>query len=127
MVANPAFPYDNQQQNQLMNHHQFLNLEGLNFGSDQQQQDNITLSLEELEKIFDLFHPKPQNFEDCEIRDSHRLTCIPHMTMNSMFFACYSDEIYDTILEDLRENYINLCNEWLFFLINLPQPITYIA
>lgn len=33
------------------------------------------------------------------------------MSMKSMFFNCYSDDIYDTILDDLREHYINLCNE----------------
>jgi hypothetical protein len=85
-------------------------MSNLNFG-DESQKENITLQLEELEKVFTLFHQKPQSFKESEIMDNKKMTCIPHMSTQSMFFNCYSDDIYDTILDDLREHYINLCNE----------------
>ncbi|CDW78921.1 UNKNOWN [Stylonychia lemnae] len=76
------------------------------------ENDPVTLQLEELEKVFQMFHPNQQSFGDCEIQDEiTRDTLIPHLTMNSMFFNCYSDDIYDTILEDLRNHYFALCNE----------------
>lgn len=71
----------------------------------------MTLELEELEKVFMLFHSKQQSFEESEIQEGRNVTVVPHMSMESMFFNCYSDDIYDTILDDLREHYIHLCNE----------------
>jgi hypothetical protein len=78
-----------------------------------------TLHLEELEKVFEMFHhvnpnmipqsanylPYGASFRECQIREGPGQTVIPHMQEKSMFFQCYSDEIYDTILEDLREHY----------------------
>eukprot|EP00347_Sterkiella_histriomuscorum_P022601 403337869 len=77
-----------------------------------QQADTVTLKLEELEKVYEMFHPREQTFEDCQIQDMiTRDTLIPHMSTDSMFFTCYSDDIYDTILEELKFNYNQLCNE----------------
>jgi hypothetical protein len=62
-----------------------------------------------------MFHNKaiglsPTNFamigqciRDSQISDGP--TVIPRMTPNSVFFHCYKDEIFDTILEDLKEHY----------------------
>ena len=74
-----------------------------------------TLQLEELERVFEMFHNKPiglsptnfamigQCIRDCQINDGP--TVIPRMTPNSVFFHCYKDEIFDTILDDLKEHY----------------------
>jgi len=74
-----------------------------------------TLHLEELERVFEMFHQKPiglsppsktaigQCIKESQISDGP--TVIPRMTPNSVFFHCYKDDIYDTILEDLKEHY----------------------
>lgn len=70
------------------------------------------MKLEELEKVYEMFHPITQSFADCQIHEQvTRDTIIPHMSMESMFFTCYSDDIYDTILDELKNNYNDLCNE----------------
>ena len=42
------------------------------------------------------------------------------MSTESMFFNCYTDDIYETILDELKNNYNALCNEnydWTYILI----------
>lgn len=55
--------------------------------------------------------PNGMSFKECQIQERPGTTTIPRMAVNSMFFQCYSDDIYDTILDDLREHYMQLCNE----------------
>jgi len=69
------------------------------------------LKLEELENLYSLFHTESQGFAKSIIQESEEETGIPHMSLQSLFFQCYSDDIYDSILDDLREDYIRLCNE----------------
>jgi len=56
--------------------------------------NNVILKMEELQRIFDIFHSEPQQFADSEIQEEEG-SAIPHMSSNSMFFTCYTDDIYD--------------------------------
>ena len=89
--------------------HQQMTQETDGVNGEGEQTATVTLHMEELEKVYEMFHSRPQSFADCQIRDTH--TIVPSMTVNSMFFQCYSDDIFDTILEDLRDHYTTLCNE----------------
>ena len=40
--------------------------------------DSVTLKLEELERVFEMFHPTPQDFKDCQISD-YSLSLAPTM------------------------------------------------
>ena len=35
----------------------------------------------------------------------------PHSDQPSLFFKCYSDDIYEAILEDLRSHYLSISNK----------------
>ena len=50
------------------------------------------------------FVRKPHSFEECQITETH--TVIAHLDRkDSLFFQCYSDELYDQIYEDLQNHY----------------------
>lgn len=95
----------------------FISQENNNDPSQSESGNPATLQLEELEKVFEMFHKVDstyglgQSFGECQLTEQPGTTVVPRMTVDSMFFQCYSDDIYDTILEDLRDHYMQLCNE----------------
>jgi hypothetical protein len=42
---------------------------------------------------------------------------IPVLNKNSLFFTCYDDHVYESVLDDQRKEYIKLSNDnkpWLY-------------
>ena len=71
----------------------------------------VALKVDELERIFSIFHQDDQSFAHVELGESRKQTCVPHLKMRSNFFCAVTDDIYETVLEDLRDEYMQLCNE----------------
>jgi hypothetical protein len=66
------------------------------------------LDIDNLEKLYNEIHPKSRILDPCSLVDPFSI--LPQITANSIFLNCYSEEIYDIILEELRTQYEHLCN-----------------
>lgn len=102
------------------------------------EQGAVNLQLEELQKVFDLFHTdlqtvnveprlirmghpptiqkrvrKVHNFKEVQIQDRIGTdTRIPHLDRDtSLFFTSYHDDKFEQIFEDLKIHYQLLCEE----------------
>lgn len=67
------------------------------------------LNIAELDTLYQSVHGEK---EDIKIwSESNFSSIIPQITHNSIFLNCYSEEIYDVLLEDLRKQYEFLIKE----------------
>jgi len=74
----------------------------------------VVLSLQELEKIYEVFHSQNQTFGDCQLRLPHQQkSIVPSLSTGSRFFQQHQDSNYETQLQHLSETYTCLCQEWI--------------
>ena len=64
------------------------------------------LNIDELEKLYGQTHHPGLDLNPCTALNPYSI--LPQITKNSIFLNCYSEEIYDIILEELRTQYENL-------------------
>lgn len=72
---------------------------------DQDQQ--IHLNLEELEKIFNVYHANSESFfkSKAVLRDNN--SSIPTLKEKALFFTCYDDSVYESVLDDLKREFVS--------------------
>ncbi len=66
----------------------------------------IVLNLEELERIYKIYHGSSSHkyFESKTIVKEQDAS-IPHLKQGSLFFTCYDDNVYESVLDELKNEY----------------------
>ena len=64
------------------------------------------LSIDNLENLYNEVHGDGNTIQVCS--EPNPVSLIPQITSNSIFLNCYSEEIYDVLLDDLRKQYEHL-------------------
>ena len=66
----------------------------------QDEDDVMILGLEELEKIFTIYHGGNDDYFKSTSIIREKKSAIPNLNPNSLFFTCYDDSVYESVLDD---------------------------
>ena len=73
------------------------------------------LNLEEMEKIFALYHTDPFFKAKSILRDNN--SCLPTLKERSLHFTCYDDTVYESVQDGLTKEYLSQIKEnkkWMY-------------
>lgn len=77
----------------------------------------MVLGLEELEKIFTIYHGGNEDiFRSASIIRDQKSE-IPTLKKDALFFTCYDDSVYESVLDDMKKEFGKLTRDkkkWLF-------------
>ena len=71
------------------------------------------MGLEELEKIYSIYHGdgKTNNYFVSTNIQRDKNSGVPILGQHSLFFNCYDDSVYDSVLDDQRKEYLKIIKE----------------
>lgn len=72
-----------------------------------EQDEPVVLGLDELERIFQAYHgdKTSSNYFQCKTIERERKSNVPLLERQSLFFTCFDDNVYESVLEDLKKEY----------------------
>ena len=97
--------------------------QALNFSMNSQvvavDQDQIVLNLNELDKIFAVYHSNQDNASFLKTKGilREKNSMLPTLKEKAIFFTCQDDTVYESVLDDLRQEHTKMTKEnkkWMF-------------
>lgn len=77
----------------------------------------MILNLEDLEKIFTIYHGCNEDYLNSKTVVRDQISNVPTLKQNSLFFTCYDDSVYESILEDQKKEFAKMTRDkkkWLY-------------